>query len=191
MRGEWVREITILVHRHIKYYIWNSSLPNIPACPGLCENRDSWKRLFRLNVNYELGSENPESSKRPYFLFNPSGLNAPFLYPLKTSENRMALFSGGRERVLWEQTGWDKETISYKWLSRDTSFYQLTKESFDLNSLHMKSLINHWLPRYNFFACFSHRRYCKTSKNNRYILGTRIPFDSMFCLLALQSETQM
>ena len=39
--------------------------------------------------------------------FNPFVPNPPFLYPLKTSENRKAIlmFSGGRERVHWEQMG--------------------------------------------------------------------------------------
>ena len=36
--------------------------------------------------------------------FNPFIPNAPFLYLLKTSENRK-VFSGGRERVHWEQMG--------------------------------------------------------------------------------------
>ena len=37
--------------------------------------------------------------------FNPLVPNAPFLYPLKTSKNLMVLFSGGTERVHWEQMG--------------------------------------------------------------------------------------
>ena len=36
-------------------------------------------------------------------VINPFVLNAPFLYPQKTSENLTV--SGGRERVHWEQTG--------------------------------------------------------------------------------------
>ena len=37
--------------------------------------------------------------------FNPFVPNAPFLYPLKTSENLKVflMFSGGRERVHWEK----------------------------------------------------------------------------------------
>ena len=37
--------------------------------------------------------------------FNPFVPNAPFLYPLKISENRKVFrtFSGGRERVHWER----------------------------------------------------------------------------------------
>ena len=41
-------------------------------------------------------------------LINPFVCNAPFLYPLKTSENlkvSFLMFSGGREMVHWEQTG--------------------------------------------------------------------------------------
>ena len=37
--------------------------------------------------------------------FNPFVSNAPFLYPLKTSENRFLMFSGSKERVYWEQLG--------------------------------------------------------------------------------------
>ena len=39
--------------------------------------------------------------------------NAPFLYPLKTSE----MFSGGRERMDWEQMGYDIQAHSmvYNW----------------------------------------------------------------------------
>ena len=37
---------------------------------------------------------------------NPFVPNAPFFYPLKTSENRQGfLFSEGRERVHWKQMG--------------------------------------------------------------------------------------
>ena len=40
---------------------------------------------------------------------NPFVPNAPFLYPLKTPENRKVFwcfkFSGGRDRVQWEQIG--------------------------------------------------------------------------------------
>ena len=35
--------------------------------------------------------------------FKPFVPNAPFFYPLKTSENLM--FLGGRERVHWKQMG--------------------------------------------------------------------------------------
>ena len=36
---------------------------------------------------------------------NPYVPNAPFLYPLETSENRkVCMFSGGTERVRWEQS---------------------------------------------------------------------------------------
>ena len=40
-------------------------------------------------------------------LFNPFVPNAPFLYPLKTSENfyGFLMFSGCRERVHWERMG--------------------------------------------------------------------------------------
>ena len=42
---------------------------------------------------------------RSAYLINPFVFNAPFLYPLKTSENLKFLwcFQGGRERVHWEQ----------------------------------------------------------------------------------------
>ena len=37
---------------------------------------------------------------------NPFVPSAPFLYPLKSSENRKNfLFSGGRERMHWEKMG--------------------------------------------------------------------------------------
>ena len=36
---------------------------------------------------------------------NPFVSNALFLYPLKTSENRLLMFSGVRERVQLEQIG--------------------------------------------------------------------------------------
>ena len=40
-----------------------------------------------------------------YLIVNPFVPNAPFLYPLKTSENRFLMFSGGRGKVHWEQMG--------------------------------------------------------------------------------------
>ena len=44
------------------------------------------------------------------FQFNPLFPNSLiFLYPLKTSENMM--FSGGRERVRWEQMGSCDKTV--------------------------------------------------------------------------------
>ena len=39
------------------------------------------------------------------FTVNQLAPNAPFLYPLNTSENLMVLFSGGTERVHWERMG--------------------------------------------------------------------------------------
>ena len=43
----------------------------------------------------------------PVPFVNPFVPNAPFLYPLKTSENRSFLiFSEGRKRVHWEQMGY-------------------------------------------------------------------------------------
>ena len=36
---------------------------------------------------------------------NPFVPNAPFFYPLKTSENGFLMILGGREMVDWEQTG--------------------------------------------------------------------------------------
>ena len=43
--------------------------------------------------------------KLSQFYINPFFLNAPFPYPLKTSENLKSflMFSGGRERVHWER----------------------------------------------------------------------------------------
>ena len=47
-----------------------------------------------------------------FHLINPFVPNAPFLYPLKTSENRkLFLFSGGTERVHWKQMGLKKNNI--------------------------------------------------------------------------------
>ena len=39
------------------------------------------------------------------WIINPFVTNPPFLYPLKTLENRKVIFSGGRERVHWERMG--------------------------------------------------------------------------------------
>ena len=41
------------------------------------------------------------------FMFNPFVSNAPFLYPLKTSEKPYGflMFSRGREMIHWEQMG--------------------------------------------------------------------------------------
>ena len=38
-----------------------------------------------------------------FLKLNPFVPNPPFLYPLKSSENRFLMFSGGRKRVHWEQ----------------------------------------------------------------------------------------
>ena len=48
--------------------------------------------------------------------FNPFVPNAPFLYPLKTSENLTIFlcFQGGRERVHWERIGYNGEENEIK-----------------------------------------------------------------------------
>ena len=40
-----------------------------------------------------------------FFVFNPFVPNAPFLYPVKTTEKGFLMFSGGRERVNCKQMG--------------------------------------------------------------------------------------
>ena len=53
-------------------------------------------RILAVHKNYEI----------PVFI-NPFVPNAPFLYTLKTSENRKVLmFLRGRESVHWEQMGY-------------------------------------------------------------------------------------
>ena len=52
-----------------------------------------------------LSGQKQNLQKQVQNCFNPFVSNAPFLYPLKTSENRFLMFSGSKERVHWEQLG--------------------------------------------------------------------------------------
>ena len=72
------------------------------------------------------------------FLFKPVVPNAPFLYPLKTSENLMVLmFSGGRERVHWEQIG--LHSLSIHLLPGRTHFSEKCFLFFILAYLHLQT----------------------------------------------------
>ena len=57
-------------------------------------------------------------------VFNPFVPSAPFLYPLKTSENRL----GGRERVHWEQMGWWKSSELVMECQKSGAFVHLMRE---------------------------------------------------------------
>ena len=70
---------------------------------GICDPRKSPSFETWLEAGVSQFKKISESalSKRA---FNPFVPNAPFLYPLKTSENRK-VFSGGREMVHLERMG--------------------------------------------------------------------------------------
>ena len=57
--------------------------------------------LGRMSTGYELIRFTIEYH---FLSLNPFVSNTPFLYPLKTSENRK-VFLGGRDRMHWEQMG--------------------------------------------------------------------------------------
>ena len=80
------------------------------------ENRSKTKsknknERIEMEKNFEIQSQDrncdrcfPEVKSQKVIQINPFVPSAPFLYPLKTSESFL-MFSGGRERVHWEQLG--------------------------------------------------------------------------------------